>query len=328
VALAQTGNAGPAASAAAGSSSPPRDPVAGEALFREGRRLLKAGDVQNACKKLEESDRLDPAPGTLANLAECYEQLGRTASAWEAWRRFADQVPASDARRATALSRSSDLEKRLPRLSIELGPGAPPELQIARDQVPLGPASLKLALPVDPGPHVVVVTSPGRAPRSYDVTLGPGELRRLAVGVGPSLPAPVALTGAAPAPVALTGAAPAPVVHPRRTLGVLVLATAAATLGAGSYFGVRALQARNEARGHCSSAAMPQQPPLCWNRAYDALSNDPTYSRLADAAFATSAVLAAVGTYLVLKKSEPGTEVAVGLGATPKGGEVQLAGRF
>jgi tetratricopeptide (TPR) repeat protein len=324
---------------AAAPAGPPRDPVAGEALFREGRRLLKAGDVANACKKLEESQRLDPAPGTLANLAECHEQLGRTASAWEHWRRFADVVPPGDPRRATALARSADLEKRLPRLSIELAPGAPPELHIERDLIPLGPASYKLALPLDPGPHAITVTSPGRAPRTYDVILAPGELRRLAVAAGPALATPA--PAQAPAAVLLAPAASAPVSHTRRNTGLLLLATGGAALGAGAYFGVRALRARERAGDYCAKAEGAMGPPYCWDRAYKALSHDTTYSRLADVAFAAGGVATAVGAFLVLTRGAPANEgraggagragatpVAVAVQPTTSGAEVQLAGRF
>src|SRR5687768_8531645 len=54
----------------------PRDAAAGEALFIEGRRLMKVGDRPAACAKFAESQRLDPAVGTLANLADCEEQRG------------------------------------------------------------------------------------------------------------------------------------------------------------------------------------------------------------------------------------------------------------
>src|SRR5262245_19473944 len=88
----------------------PRDPLAGEALFQEGRRLRKAGELAAACEKLAVSQRLDPAAGTLANLAGCEEELGRIASAWQHWREAADQLPAGDKRRALALEHAARLE--------------------------------------------------------------------------------------------------------------------------------------------------------------------------------------------------------------------------
>src|SRR6185436_7071846 len=87
------------------SAAEEHDPAAGEALFREGRRFMKSRDFASACPKLEESLRLDPATGTLVNLADCEEQIGRTASAWQHWRAAADRLPAGDKRRAIAVQR-------------------------------------------------------------------------------------------------------------------------------------------------------------------------------------------------------------------------------
>src|SRR6476619_3478469 len=58
------------------------DKALAESLFDAGRQLMQAGDFQQACPKFAESQRQDPSPGTLINLAKCYEGLGRTASAW------------------------------------------------------------------------------------------------------------------------------------------------------------------------------------------------------------------------------------------------------
>ena len=56
--------------------------AAAEALFSEGRSLASAGKCDEAIPKFQASQKLDPGIGTLLNLADCYEKVGRTASAW------------------------------------------------------------------------------------------------------------------------------------------------------------------------------------------------------------------------------------------------------
>src|SRR4051812_42610356 len=58
------------------------DAATAEALFRQGRTLMEAGNYVAACPKLEESYAQDPATGTLLALGICQERAGRTASAW------------------------------------------------------------------------------------------------------------------------------------------------------------------------------------------------------------------------------------------------------
>src|SRR5436189_4245413 len=57
-------------------------PPAAEALFQEGRQLLEAGQVDEACLRLAESYWQEPASGTLLNLARCHQAQGKIATAW------------------------------------------------------------------------------------------------------------------------------------------------------------------------------------------------------------------------------------------------------
>jgi hypothetical protein len=308
-----------------------RDAAAGEALFQEGRRLMKAGDFAAACPKLEESLRLDPALGTLVNLASCEESQGRTASAWQHWREAIEQLPAGDKRRATAVARAGALEKLLARLTIATGGELPPEAEVKRDGVRLGRASLGLALPVDPGRHVVVVSAPGHEPREYELTLKAKESQSLTVEVGaevkvarPADPTPERWgeDKAGSVHTETPAQPPEPKSH-TRVVGWTMVGLGGGALAAGGYFALQALSARKDAEKSCPGT----KPSVCWEDAKDALDKDKRSSVFADVGLGLGVALAAAGLYLVLRA--PGGETATAqVTPLPGGGAFNLSGRF
>jgi hypothetical protein len=337
-----------------------RDPASSEWLFREGRNLMKKGDFAPACAKLAESLRLDPAVGTLMNLAGCEERLGRSASAWQRWSAAADQLPPTDKRRATALTRARALERSLARLTINVGPSTPATAEVRRDDVPLGAASLGVPLPVDPGAHSIVLTAAGREGREVEVVVSPAEQKVITVEPGAVTPrssfqapvvpavvrvAPPPFTPPANAPVAppsglassslsasaslaqtpgLAAQAPPPAAPPSRTplLGYVLTGSGVAVLGAGVVFGAEALAARNEAQEACRQADR-----RCWSRTSMAVDRDRRWSVVAGVALATGAVATATGLYFWLRPHSFPTTMAR-LVPAPQGGKVELAGRF
>jgi len=138
--------------------------MSAEAAFVEARALMREGRYTEACPLLERGFRLDPATGTRLNLAECMSRIGRTASAWLYYREAAAMArEARQAERETfARSRARELEGRLCRLVVH----APADAHVERDGQPVAPAALGLAIPVDPGEHVVRATFPGKTPFS------------------------------------------------------------------------------------------------------------------------------------------------------------------
>jgi hypothetical protein len=336
-----------AATVGAASAAEPRDPAGGEWLFREGRALMKKGDFLSACPKLEESLRLDPAVGTLMNLAECEERIGRTASAWQRWGAAADQLPVRDRRRETALGRARTLEKGLARLTIKLGASAPPTARVLRDGLLLGEPSLGVPLPVDPGIHWIVVTAPGREGREVQVRLEVGEQRVVEVEPGASTPRPRAVTAGTPPATGADLITPFPAVdlsaaaasRPARggramAVGYLLVAGGAAALATGGYFALQALAARRDARAACTEAGGVER---CWSNAAVPLDRDRRASLLADVGFVVGALAGAGGVYLLVRESRsrsssssspsaatwsPGVRAMVGVG------RVELAGTF
>ncbi|MDF3066848.1 MAG: hypothetical protein K0R38_2449 [Polyangiaceae bacterium] len=146
-----------------------------EALYRQARDLMAAGKYAEACPKFAESQRLDPATGTLLNLASCHERQGRLATAWL---EYADVIAAArrDAREDRvqyASERMAELEPKLSRLTLRLSPDADaPGLDIELDGAKVGRAVIGAPTPVDPGTHTVQISAPGKKPLALSVEVG------------------------------------------------------------------------------------------------------------------------------------------------------------
>ena len=96
------------------------DKAAAQSLFDEGRKLMTAGKYAEACPKLAESQKLDPGVGTQFHLADCYEKMGQTASAWAGFLEAASAAKSmgqSD-REKVARDRAAALAPRLSKLTI------------------------------------------------------------------------------------------------------------------------------------------------------------------------------------------------------------------
>ncbi len=147
-----------------------------ESLFAEARQLMKSGSFASACPKLAASQRLDPALGTLLNLALCYEQNGQTARAWLAYREAAGLAHTSGERNreTLALDAAALLAPRVPKLTIRVDPNQA-DVTILCDGQILAPAVFGTPVPVDPGEHVISASVSGQNAYSRRVSSLPGQ---------------------------------------------------------------------------------------------------------------------------------------------------------
>jgi hypothetical protein len=149
--------------------------VLSESLFVEGKRLMAAGQYAEACPKLEESYRLDPATGTLLNLATCHEKAGKIATAWAEYREAigACRKDGRPDRETFATEHAKALESVLSRLTIVAPDAAQvPGLEVRLDGKALGKGSWGTAIPLDPGEHHVSASAPGKKAWESKVELG------------------------------------------------------------------------------------------------------------------------------------------------------------
>src|SRR6187402_3657484 len=250
-------------SAPAAAQATASDKASAEALFDQGVRLMKQNSFPQACPKLEESNRIDPAVGTLLYLGECYERTGRTASAWATFREAASLAGnSSQADRArVAASRAQELEPKLSRLSVELAPevASIPGVAVKRGSQRLEPSLIGTPLPVDPGEYRIEVSAPGYETWSTPIAVAAG-------GASASVRVP-ALVKAADAPPPATGPTQAAADGPQdpattqasasdaqskgmtlqQKLGLVSGGLGPVGVGIGTYFGVRAISRNNDA---------------------------------------------------------------------------------
>src|SRR5262245_32495859 len=147
--------------------------AAAEALFSEGRQLAQAGKCAEAIPKFQASQKLDPGVDTLLNLAECYEKVGKTATAWAEYREVISlaRLAGSKEREELATQKAKDLEPKLSRLEIKVA-GDAAGVTITRDGEALQSAELGVAIPVDPGSHVVEASTPNKQKFSQTIEIG------------------------------------------------------------------------------------------------------------------------------------------------------------
>lgn len=119
--------------------------------FQDGIALYNRGEFERACREFEASLALFSGVGSRGKLAECYERIGRTASAWRLYREVL-RLARDEARRTLARKRIADLEPRLARLTIEVGAASGLDgFTVARNGVAISAPSFGQPIIVDPG---------------------------------------------------------------------------------------------------------------------------------------------------------------------------------
>ncbi len=265
----------------------PEDIALSEALFREGKTLLQEGNFDQACPKLAESHRLDPAGGTLITMGLCYEGAGKTATAWVV---FGEALAAAERdKRADRIKLTKEhiaaLEKRLSYLTIELAPEGigPSEFTLTRDGATVARAALGTASAVDPGKHILNISADGFTPHIVDVEVGPDgdrkkvvlpRLVRVLEKPDELLPVDKPIKNPVEKPIET----PKVVVPPAKNetprsmapgrIGALILGgVSVVALGAGGYFGLHAKSQHDEALELCPASPCPNEKGIQQNEA-------------------------------------------------------------
>ncbi len=150
-------------------------------LFGEGRELLTVKkDAKGACEKFEAAIQLDAsATGTMLNLGLCYEMLGKYAKSIY-WFRKA-QAAAAEAGlgeyEAAAKNHTVTISPKVPSVKLEPSEAS---AQIRIDGQLVAPTEYGKT-EVDPGPHEIVGTAPGKKKVVEQIDLEEGETKTLSL---------------------------------------------------------------------------------------------------------------------------------------------------
>jgi hypothetical protein len=312
-----------------------------EALFQDGRNLIKQGKLEAGCDKLAASEKLESSVGTLLNLGDCREKLGQTASAWAAFRKAEATAKRSGddkKRQAEAKRRADKLEADLSRIVVQAGTSTK-GMVIKRDGNVVDVAVLNTPIPVDPGPHVIIAEAPGYKPFKTEVSIGKGGKRYVVI---PSLE-PIAAERPSPPPapppvIVRETVPPAPrdeVVVARSPRYVTVTDTwstsrkvaiglgvlGAAAIGTGVYFGMRADEVQSQSNRICPGAVCNDAEGLRLNN------NAQAYALRANILFATGGAAIGIATVMwFIGAPTERTVIAPSMGDDRVG--ASLVGRF
>lgn len=261
-----------------------------DALFAEGVSRGGKGDHAGACALFRESFALDPAMGTLYNIAECEARLGNDVAAATALDRLVRELPASDPRAGEAARKRAIIDQRVGRLTVTLAGTAPAGTRVTLGDRALTPGELGQPLPVAPGPHVVTAAFEGRY-RSYDVSLRAGERLSVETSPEPDAGATSATVVATRATTPEQPAAASP--GPGRTLGLVLAGTGMVGLGVSAFAGLQVLRLSRELDGQCADRRCKGDPA-----AEATARSGQTYSTVSTIAFAAGATLVTAGAVL------------------------------
>jgi tetratricopeptide (TPR) repeat protein len=316
--------------------------AAAEALFDEGRQLFAQGQIEQACRKFEQSQEVAPGVGILLYLGDCYERVGRFASAWATFRSAASKAAASG-----QADRARIADEHARKLSVRLSKLV---LLVPQDDQTVGfelllngrvisPALFGVPFPVDPGQHQITARAPGRATWTGSIEVQPTAESRsvqiplLAAGsaaAGQSEPAPPRASAAsANGNPSNEAAAPHSADRgPDRTASYVLGGLGVAAIGVGVVFGLRASDKDEQAKAGCPSNCITQ-------KAADLNESARTSALIANISYSVGAVALLSSAYLWFFTGSSSESVALdanglGLGASlgPNEGVVSITGSF
>jgi hypothetical protein len=164
-----------------GPSASAQESVA-DTLFNKGLKDMEEGRFDAGCPAIGESYQIDPQLGSLFAFADCLRRANKIAGAVARYdeylqkfaRRTAQERKDQRGREKIAALQKAELAPQVPSVTLVVA-SVPQGTRITLDGVEITPASLGVALPVDPGEHTIVLQAPGVPEDDLRFTIARGE---------------------------------------------------------------------------------------------------------------------------------------------------------
>lgn len=324
--------------------------AAAEDLFQRGKSRMTEGNFTAACPLLAESYRLDPAGGTLQNLAVCYESLGRWATAYARFQELRTLSKNAERPRPDRVKLAEEhIEKLTPRLTRIVvvmdaqHPDEAPNAEVDVDGVTYQKASWSTGIAADPGSHELVVHATGkqRFRSVVEVPQTGGEQRVVVPALADEPPNVKSVVEVGPETPAPGGGDTAAATRKRHMVGYVVGGVGLAALAAGAVFGVLTVTTNSKAKDKCSRDTNPganandfDASGRCfvdsdaWRDSNATKDDARTFANVANVLVPVGIVGLGVGAWLALTKSSPSTSKGASIRISPSLGGALLEGTF
>lgn len=299
--------------------------------FNQARSLFERGETASACRMFERSYAEDAAPGTLYNLALCYEREGRIADAYRQYDELASRAEAAGrADKAAGIrQRANALVPRLSRIDLVHRADAVAGVTgLSIDGTVFLADLVKRPVYLAPGKHVLAIQHANgvTVTRTTDALVA-GRSQRIEMEDPAALP---------DTPMGPEANAPL-VVHegividrPKRIAAYVTGATGAALLAAGTVLGALAIHEKSVFQNLCPDNQCNSSTPL--QTAYDDRSKARVDANLATVGLIAGGAAVATAVYFFVTSRETRDASAAGFLLAPStnghGAGMQLGTRF
>jgi tetratricopeptide (TPR) repeat protein len=134
-----------------------------EVLFKEGQQLMTEKKFEEACQRLTASFKLDPQPNTELLQGECFKNLKKTASAYNAYLDASTTLARGSDAQKYAADQAKALEAQLLKVRVQVTPlAAGLQMKFDDDTKTRDKDFVGIDIALDPGEHDVTVTAPGK----------------------------------------------------------------------------------------------------------------------------------------------------------------------